>query len=150
MQPLFIAVPLRMSQEFNFIPIDGVFSYNKKGRFPWLQCICFAVLSRLNCLYGFERAMTKIEQFTTESLVDIILESDAVMQEIYHRRAKYVIVGREQMERLIPETDFMQHFMFEFPHQYMTRKTYPTNAFSGIRVVFVPWMDGLLVLPELP
>lgn len=145
-----LIVPLYEQQSLEFVPEKGIYTYSGKGRFLWLQRILFKVLSYLKCEYGHERMSVKSTYFKTEDLVDLILKQEGMIRAIYHKQVKYVLVGRDHYERLVVNTDFMSHVMFEFPHNYTThRGTYP-SAFRGLRVVFIPWMEGIVAVPEMP
>lgn len=144
-------VPLYEQQLINFVPEKGVYTYSGRGRFLWLQRILFKVLSYLKCEYGYDRMTAKFAHFQTEDLVDLIMQQQDMVYQIYRKQVKYVLVGRDHYERLVKDTDFMSHIMFQFPHHYMSprRMDYPT-AFYGLRVVFIPWMEGIVAVPEMP
>lgn len=149
-QTLYTVHPVRTAQVLNWIPNEGAYRFNLKGRMPLLQKLCFFILKHLRCDDMGEQVTTKFFQFDSEDIVSIVIQNDHAMYELINKRAKYVIMGHDYYERLTRDTDYMTHWMFEFPHQYMTSQYKPNGAFAGIKVVFIPWMSGMVVLPELP
>jgi hypothetical protein len=131
-----------------WVNFEDTYSYNKQGRLPWLQRSLFKVLSQLNCKAGYEKLTLSAVHFTTHDLVDLIMKQQYIVWQIHQKQIKYVLVGRDHYEKLVKGSTYMTHFMFEFPPY----RTYGSNRvdFSGLRVVFIPWMEGIIAIPELP
>lgn len=144
-------VPLKINMITEFVPVDGTYRYNASGKFPVLQKLCFWVLSKLKCNSGYMDISTQAVKFLdSEDLVSVILSSEGAMAQIYYRRAKVVLVGRDHAERLDKDVQHMGCWVFQFPQHYQTGQWSEHGAFAGIKVVIVPWMNGIVVLPELP
>lgn len=135
--------PILLHEVVTYTPINGTYAYNPNGRMLWLQKICFWILSKLSCTSSQMNVGFKVHSFDSDKLIDIIKEQEHVMYQVTTKRCKYVLVGRDHYERLIGESDYMTYRMFEFP------QTVKGFLFRGIKVVFIPWMTGMVAVPEL-
>lgn len=138
--------------------IDGAVKITETGgkvkRF--LQRLALRILKRLGAVLPFEMPERSLE--FTPFMIDLhdvtrkLTEHIYNIEAVYNRRARLIVVGTRQLAAL--EGECITPFSFSFPSSfrsnvYMNRGSEPTRIeFQGIEVVCVPWLDGVLVIPE--
>lgn len=112
-----------------------------------------------NKLGIFERDYEKtvsydVAQLDMRRVIDEVAKHKANIEQITSRRAKYLIVGRDQMDKLRLEDMTLRH-LGKYPaymgEQYADRNGTVHNRrfYYDLEVLFVPYIDGCFVLPDL-
>lgn len=128
-------------------PILGTYSFNGSRRLKWLQRLCFWVLDKIGCEY-YDPCMTvKMVEIDFDRIVDLIMQQEHAVRCISNRRCKYVLLGHKQMCQLNMAVN--DQTQFAFPLHYYPRVKKPYKMFMGLKVILVPWFDGVLCLEEL-
>lgn len=141
------------------VPINRFFqSGTREFHFAWIsklyiyfQEILVNILQRMGSkIFWMEEEIEyqKIE-FDTNDLYEICGEQIKTIFKSTHQHPKYLLVGHEEYLKLTKLRDHSGLFamnVHNFVHQ-MDKKGQVT-AF-GMKVVLVPWMDGILALPDL-
>lgn len=142
--------PLLLHEVIEFTPIEGTYRFNRMGKFPWLQRICLWVLSKLDCGSGEVDIRIRAQVCNIDKLVELLLAQEEIVYKLFNKQVKYVLVGRDYYTRLINESaDHMTLRSFEFSPNYTTNKYSIGTILGGIKVVFIPWMEGIVAVPEL-
>jgi hypothetical protein len=129
-------------------PIPGAFSFNPDKPLKRVQRLCLWVLERLGCQHSTEYKNYSRIEINLDSLFDMVLESADAVSALYGD-AGYLVIGKEQMDRLLIESGDILRFNVPLNHEMSGewRRGYaPTVA--GLRIVMVPWFDGVVVLPK--
>ena len=135
--------------------LESRFEYNPKGKIKFLQKICFWVLKKLDC----QIKDTEIKYIRTEinldDLFDAVVENRVMMRMIYNREAEYLIVGKDFYEKFMKDVSNSVNNLISFYVPYEYRAKVQSNGvrqegiFRGLKVVFVPYLDGIFCLPNL-
>ena len=120
-------------------------AYNPDGRIRWLQRVCLWVLGVLGAEYWGRKIEIRTLRIKLDSLSNMILKNAETARRVYGKRCRYVLVGRKQMAELRQERKNVES-LITLPH--VNNHIY-NRTFRGMKVVYVPWMDGVLTLPEL-
>jgi hypothetical protein len=125
------------------IHLDDVYMFSPRKRFKWLQRAALWILRKLGCHYEhthFSHSRTPVD---LDKLFGMVLECKEAVRAIHRREAGYLVLGQEQLLRLDLEDEYSA---FNVPDDDpgFTRGI----SFAGLRVVCVPWFDGIVVLPK--
>ena len=78
-----------------------------------------------------------------------------MMRMIYNREAEYLIVGKDFYEKFMKDVSNSVNNLISFYVPYEYRAKVQSNGvrqegiFRGLKVVFVPYLDGIFCLPNL-
>lgn len=118
------------------------------GKLAWLGRACFWLIKKIGG--EFERKVPTI--YYTELMLDLgkiadaILDSEDAVYRIWHEGLTYVLVGHQELldlqklEHSILRLDFTPDFR---------GKGDRISVLNGLRVILVPWMKGVVVLPDV-
>ncbi len=118
------------------------------GKVAWLERACFWLIRKLGG--EFERKVPTI--YYSELMLDLgkiadaILDSEDAIYRIWHEKLTYVLVGHQEMDNLrklehsILRLDFAPNFK---------EKSDRVSILNGLHVILVPWMKGVVVLPDV-
>ena len=134
----------RLKQVWEPIPTRLLFP---RG-FAWLGRACFWLIKKIGG--EFERRVPTIEytelQLDLGQLADAILDSKDAIHRIWHEGLRYVLVGHrelldlQKLEHSILRLDFTPDFR---------GKGNRASVLNGLHVILVPWMKGVIVLPDV-
>jgi hypothetical protein len=133
---------------YSSILVPDTYSFNQNKRFKWLQRLCIRILNKLGCQRYVMQSTFETVTVDFDNIVELVLKQSYAIECVTGRRCKYLVLGRKQMIELdlaVPEG----HMLFQFPHDYKARIYLGSMIFAGLKVVIVPWFDGILCLPEL-
>ena len=87
-------------------------------------------------------------------IVQDVAKHQANLELITSQRAKYLIVGRNQMDKFrihdYVARNLGTHQMPPFAMQYSERGEIKTRTFHhNLEVIFVPYIDGAFILPDI-
>ena len=108
----------------------------------WLQRACIAVLKRLKCHHMHGTVTVERHVITEEKELRFLqrLQKQGLdMEYIFYRKPKYLLIGPEEYTALMDEPTSAFMWKFHITHQ----------DFAGLTVHVIPWMSGILVVPEL-
>lgn len=135
--------------------LESKFEYNQKGKIKFLQKICFWVLKKLDCqIKDTEIKYTRTE-INLDSLFDAVVENRVMMRMIYNREAEYLIVGKDLYEKFMKDVSNSMNDLisFQVPYEYklkvQSNGVRQESIFRGLKVVLVPYLDGIFCLPNL-
>lgn len=143
MLPVKMLVPT--TDEYSF-PVSCVYSYNANKRARWLQKLCFWVLKKLHCEHYEIQCTINTIEVNFDDIVRQVLNTASAIDIVYHHRPKHLLLGHDKMQELGCEANSLMHF--SFPPNYQAPVSPPVK-FAGMEIVLVPWMEGLMLVPEL-
>lgn len=150
-----VAVPLRVGRRTEYVPIDGAIEYDPRGRWPWLQRRLLATLGWLGARPP-TRAVDRWQEaaINLDDLARAVAESREDLMRVYRKEAEYLVVGRDRMADLMRAVDPATGMhVLAFPTDYTAPVVVAgrrcDGVFQGMKVVFVPWIEGMFLLPEL-
>ncbi len=118
------------------------------GKLAWLGRACFWLIKKIGG--EFERKLPTIEytelELDLKQLADAILDSKDAVYRIWHEGLTYVLVGhRELLDlRKLEHSILRLDFAFDFKG-----KGDRAAVLNGLHVILVPWMKGVVVLPDV-
>ena len=131
--------------EFKTVTDNSAFSIREDRPHLWLQKACCWVLEKLGA-YRVD-TQTKIEYRTidADSFITLIAKQHSAVFELLNRRPSELLIGAQDYAELMHET--ASNHMFSFDATYM-RGERGVVTIMGLRVHVIPWMRGVLVMPE--
>lgn len=118
------------------------------GRPAWLGRACFWLIKKIGG--KFERRLPTIEytelKLDLKRLADAILDSEDAVYRIWYEGLRYVLVGHQELLDLqkLEHGLLRLDFAFDFGG-----KGDRVSVLNGLHVILVPWMKGVVVLPDV-
>lgn len=140
-----IALSADMRRAYKFD--KHTYSYNPNQGYRWLQKICFGILEKLKCEAQYPVTFPEPKMLEVDKIVDRILKCQEVLEQIYFQHPKYLLVGHDFFADLIDDEIGGMLVMDAQLHLWCNGS--PVLPI-GLMLVLVPWMEGMLVMPELP
>jgi hypothetical protein len=147
--------PVSVERLARYEPIDDALRVNPAGRWPWLQRRLFALLRWLGARPMMQEIISYREvSINLDDLFRAVHESRTNMLRIFHHDAKYLIVGGDVYRRLATTQDPLTGmWALDVPVDYRAPMVWDgvkqPRFFAGLKVIFVPWAEGMVLLPEL-
>jgi hypothetical protein len=139
-----------VASQREYVPRPDAFQFNAKAGWVRLQRLCFWFLAKIGA-YDMQAVVSyKRVDLNLDDVVRATLEHEQNIYTLTHRKGKYLVVGNKQWMELAKQAAD-QFVMFPFPPNYRAN-IHPRehqNMFAGMKIVVVPWIDGLFVLPDL-
>lgn len=87
-----------------------------------------------------------VAELDTSRLMEMVSRNARNIRMLYNQEAKYIVVGYDKFLELVRVKSELMYFSTDF--------TAHLNGIDGVRVmglklVVVPWVDGIFVLPDL-
>lgn len=112
----------------------------------------FLIGVKYDCLEPVQ--IVRDHHIQADNVLDLILKYNFTVEMMFNQKLKYCIMGYDAFEKLNHEKI---HSQFSFDVSYQFRRTIETidglqvqAEIYGIKVVVLPWVKGLVMLPELP
>ena len=147
-----IVMPLELEQQRTWRELPNEYEFRPDRRFRWLQRGLFWILGKL----GAYSRQAVIKTTTVHINMNDITEAAFKHAEYIHkstgRAPRYLLVGRPEYDRFMREASD-QWMRFAVPMDFnapvvMNGRRAPL-FFQGMEVLFVPWMEGMVCLPDL-
>lgn len=125
----------------------------------WVQKFCFWVLRKIGAhAIDFDTQITRLDiQYKT--LIEGINRQRAELFNQYALEGKYLLMGAQDYSELMADPTYINQMIhFSVPDAvYRQERNMDRNfrldtkmIIMNLNVVIVPWMKGMMVLPELP
>jgi hypothetical protein len=131
----------------HWVPMLDAYKLKPHGRFAWLQRLLWRGLRRFKALEQAHEPKTTYMRH--------VIDDAEFMRRIFKQRDALFKVSREPTRLLIGSRDYAElmgcpeiHQMFDFRTEYHIESSGRGPRIVGLKVTVVPWMEGLLVLPE--
>jgi hypothetical protein len=133
------------------VPLDHLAYFERPlGRHLWLQRLCFKVLRYLGA-YVQEKGVTRAE-LDPDRLLEVIEEQGYQLSHLLKQRMQTIVLGPNEAQRVIrdlPPWEYTSVVLdLDFGRKVRNGVEYRGRLY-GMRVVVVPWFDGVLLLPKL-
>lgn len=116
----------------------GYYTVRRDKPFVWLQEICCWVLNKLGAHYQVSTIAYTQHYVDISNLVDGIYKQIRILDRDRNIQGRRVLIGSEDFVKLCSAPDAQYHLT-----------TYASSLnFGGLTVTVIPWMKGILVLPE--
>lgn len=129
-------------------PVKAVYTYTPKGKFKRLQRLLFWILSKLDCEYQEQFSKVQYTQLDIGDVVERIMASNENVQRIYHQRPKYVVVGQDYYRDLMTNDSAPMYLRHPVSADWLNKHSH-NMQWQGFEIILVPWIEGLVILPEL-
>lgn len=119
-------------------------------RAVWLQRACCWILEKLRA--NDDEITVEIQQVELDGgkFIERIFKQSNSLREMFDREPKELLIGSEDYRELMGETmDQPFEFQANYAKHYQRRDMmYPETIMFGLRVRVIPWMRGILVMPD--
>ncbi len=109
----------------------------KKPIFWFLQKI------GLTPVYGEEYLPADVIEL--DDIIEQIYANQSVLENVLHREAKYLFVGHDVMKRIGMR---YVYGAVQLPMKVQSGNTLLANNIAGLKLIFLPYMTGLVVVPD--
>ena len=124
------------------ITIKDQFEFRKDRKHPWLQKMLFRLLAKLGCYVNSETVTFERHTVDTGNFAENLFLQERGLMSLYHARGKILLIGPDDFREITGNPE-IRH-MFEFSSNY-----HWDGGIHGMRIKVIPWMKGMLVIPEL-
>lgn len=135
-----------------FINHDS-YRFNPNGKFQWLQNFCFWVLGKLNAYKESETVTMTRHDVNLDNVIDAICKNEHMINMVYRKQAKYIIMGFDCFEKFIRSTSMQGIMEFNFPDDYdrqvVVNGVRYEGLYRGLKVILVPYIEGMFCLPKI-
>lgn len=119
------------------------YQYTPKLGWAWLQRIAIYILKKIGC--ESTEKIYKSHVVEPKKILDYILDQKKELLKLYHHKGSRLLIGTKQYEEIMKINDDTHGQLFSFDCQYYSGGPKIFN----LKVTVVPWMDGVLVIPDL-
>jgi hypothetical protein len=117
------------------------FQLRKDRPLNWLQKICFFILRKLRAFYIGESVTIERHKLDGKTFIERLFKQQQWIIEYFNKQPKQMIIGAEDYAELMNEIATTQTFSFLAEYGY-------NRNIMGITVQVIPYMRGMLVLPN--
>ena len=122
--------------------IPNAFRYNDNKGYKWVQRLCCWIMKKIGADYYDEKAayLTKTS-FNTQDFIGKIFQQKGDIQQYFNRKPKQLLIGDEDFRELMGTPEIRDMLSFHTSYNY-------DREICGLKVTIIPWMKGILVLPN--
>lgn len=124
--------------KFDFVE---AFQLRKDRPHVWLQKACFFILGKLRAHYVGESVAIERHVVNGATFMERLLKQRAELEGLFNRRPARLLIGAEDYAQMMREV--VSSMPFSFSAEYGHRR-----EILGLTVEVIPWMRGILVMPE--
>lgn len=130
--------------------VPNVYHYAPGLGWKWLQRFCLWILERIGSHYYQQIADYGRVEVNFDDIVGAVLKLEQSQYYLTGDRARYIIMGYDKYRELMQSSP-VNMIQFQFPEDFRARVNPPEyrGVFAGMKIVVVPWIDGLFLLPEI-
>lgn len=107
----------------------------------FLQKICIWILRKLGCYYIKETVSVSRHILDARTFMERLYKQKGEIFKLLNREPTMVLIGARDYHELMSGPEFTQ--VFAFSAEYMKDR-----RIMGLTVKVIPWMRGILVMPE--
>jgi hypothetical protein len=111
--------------------------------------LCWRILLKLGCTVWEQFMETQVVEIKPDTFADI-MDAQMFGMMTHMPQVKYLLVGREQMRKLRADPNLFGYLHMPPDYRLNVRPASYELMLAGVHVVMVPWMDGVIPLPDLP
>lgn len=123
------------------IEVKDAFEFRPERGHVLLQKICFWFLRKMGAYRVGESITVKTIQIDSDKFIDQLLRQRKSLFKFFNLDASRLLIGPDDFHSLMGE--MQEHYLFSFNAEY-----YRNGELFGIKVYVIPWMKGMLVLPN--
>lgn len=144
-KPIYFIEGVTRERMIEHLKLANTFSYNEKKGWAWLQRLCFRFLSWRGCQH--ERAVTSFtrRRIDPDMVVEALFKQKRTVTEMLGRGGEIVIIGSEDYAQMMRESELGSPLCFSANYDHAAGGH---RTAMGLRVVVVPWISGMVVLPR--
>ena len=139
-----------MEQKIEFVAMSELqetfedtelFQFRSDRSFHWLQEACFFVLRKLRAFHIGHKSTIERHLIDSDGFIDKLFKQQEGIEQFFHRRPTDLLIGAEDYAKLMKEAASTQAFNFNAHYGYR-------REILGMTVHVIPWMRGVLVMPD--
>ena len=127
------------------------YNFRSDRKHQWLQKACFWILEKLRCQSIMHEIEYERHTVDTEDFIDQLIEQCGILDNCYGEHPKKVLVGSKVYQEITGNLHICEKLHFERGirmKKLMPNGRFPVEYFMGLEVIVVPWMEGVLVMPD--
>lgn len=126
----------------NMVTLKHAYEFRRDLRYRWVQKICFWVLQKIGAYCQEDTVDVTYHDINTTDVLERLYRNIDIAYEYNHVDPEHIIMGSQDFHELMGIPGSHSHFQFDA--QYGRSK-----RLLGIRVHVVPWIRGMIVVPNL-
>jgi len=139
---------IQTHKQFFEKPLLGCYTFEPKGKFKFLQVWMWKALHWFGCIkqkHVWDYNIKKVE-IDTIGLINNICKQKQWLVSQFDLKSKYLIMGDEDFALMWNNKELGEFFRFNMGVAY---SDYEGVTILGLKVVVVPWIKGMFVMPEI-
>ena len=120
------------------------YNFRSDRKHRWLQKVCFWILRKLKChstMYEPEVDLNyQHHTIDTKDFAEQLIEQCELLQYCHGERPKKVLVGVNVYRQITGNPAIRKKLSFQASC---------SGSFMGLEIVIIPWMEGILVMPDV-
>ena len=123
------------------VSVEDQFEFRPDKKHPRIQRLLFKLLKRWGCFATYQPVEVERHAIDTIDFMRNLVAQDRNLVEHYHHRGEVLLIGPHEYSELTGNPELRE--VFEFPSQY-----HRDGCVYGMHIKVIPWMSGMLVMPE--
>lgn len=144
-EPIYFAEGVTRERMIEHLQLGNAFSYNEKKGWAWLQRLCFRFLRWRGCQHRQTVTTFTRRRIDPDRVVEALFEQKCAVKEMLGRGGEVVIIGTEDYAQMMRESVLGSPLCFSARYNHGAGGH---RTAMGLRVVVVPWISGMVVLPR--
>lgn len=108
---------------------------------PWLQRTLFWALGKLGAFSKGESITTERYVIEADDFMERLFKQEHALEGYFNRKPTRLFIGADDYAQLMNHPTVSHYFAFDAQYHY-------GREVHGLRVTVVPWMRGMLVMPD--
>lgn len=140
-----------MSPRVKTEPIPNTYRFSRDAGHTNIQRLCYWILDKIGHGTAYYEKVTYIStEINFDNLIEELCKQEGTLYQMTRNPKGYLVVGRNYQHRVY-SGELNYFFHINFPSDFEA-SVYPREnrfMFKGYPIIFVPWIEGMFILPEL-
>ena len=137
---------VNMRETRRLLVLNDTFQFTANKKYHRTQRILFWILRKIGCYAQVQEISLESVRFDKKDFVERLHEMRRGILNLYREEGKYLLIGGEACHEL---TGYLASSKFSFSCQANFYKDNGRMEVVGLNIVVIPWMEGMLVVPDL-
>jgi len=133
---------IEMATTHEVVEFKDHFTFRKDRKHYRLQRFALWILRKLGCYSNVAQPKVSYHEFNPKNILEGILGQKGGILKSYDYRGEYVLMGPKQFDELGGFLEVNKLFSFKV-------EVYSNERVFDMKIIIIPWMDGVLVVPGL-
>jgi hypothetical protein len=130
---------VQLFDKISITDFKEAFEFRKDRKYPKLQKLCFWILRKLDAFYISKKITTQRVNISGKTLIEALMTQKRDLIRNFNLSGKTILIGNDEWIELMGNPEINQMLRFR------------ANGYGimDLDVIVVPWMTGILVMPEM-